>query len=115
MTLNADQVIDLVFPDGNFYRGGRTHKCEGNTGISNDELQIDILHDGDSSFQEIPSSNIVINRKFEVSNCRKRERVEFAIRFTEEMVGGRIRCYLPNSMDNGTVVDLQLIPSTLQK
>ncbi|XP_071165956.1 uncharacterized protein [Mytilus edulis] len=58
VTLSVDQVIDLVFPDGNYYRGSGIHTCEGLIGEPPAKLEIDITYNNGTSFEPISNSNI---------------------------------------------------------
>ncbi|CAC5391889.1 unnamed protein product [Mytilus coruscus] len=75
LTLNADQVIDLVFPDGNYYRGSTTHKCEGLIGKPPARLEIDITYDNGTSFQLIPNSSVDLYRIYTSNECSTIETV----------------------------------------
>lgn len=114
LILSVDQVIDLVFNNGDFYRDTGTHTCEGDVGSPSGQLVLDIMYPNGTEFQDIPTNNSVIKREnITTTDSRHKERISFGIKFTEEMDGGKIRCrILDNLLDNGTVSDeLRLIPS----
>ncbi|CAC5391886.1 unnamed protein product [Mytilus coruscus] len=114
LTLNADQVIDLVFPDGNYYRGSRTHKCEGLIGKPPARLEIDITYDNGTSFQQIPNSSIDLSRNYSSNECSTIETVSFGAKFSTDMDGARLRCRVSDSFNDFTLSDeLSLIPRNI--
>jgi hypothetical protein len=54
----VDQVIDLVFNNGDFYRDTGTHTCEGDVGSPSGQLVLDIMYRNGTEFQDIPTNNI---------------------------------------------------------
>jgi hypothetical protein len=56
--LNADQVIDLEFNDGVFYRGDGFHTCEGDVGNPPTQLIIEMMFGNQTIFQMVPEADI---------------------------------------------------------
>ncbi|XP_052105719.1 uncharacterized protein LOC127738483 [Mytilus californianus] len=116
LTLDPDQVIGLEFVDGNFYRAGFTHICEGNVGHPPKHWVIDIMYSTKTEFTNIPDGNIKIVSSINKSiECGTIQRLEFALLFNEEMDAGKLRCRISESGESAylgaTVSDqLMLIP-----
>ncbi|CAG2215459.1 unnamed protein product [Mytilus edulis] len=112
LTLNADQVIDLIFPT-NFYRDNGFHTCEGGVGYPTPStLIIDIMYTNGTSFQQIPDDHIYRKASRTLGECQIMESLKFAIKFTEEMDGAKLRCSVANSSDDYTSIEnLTLIPN----
>lgn len=106
-------MIDLLFPDGNYFRGGKyMHKCEGYVGNPTSSLQIHITYDNGTNFETIPNENIYLNASNLSDGCRNMEVLKFGLRFTQTMVGAKLRCRVKDSIDEFTLSEeLSLIPS----
>ncbi|XP_052105716.1 serine-rich adhesin for platelets-like isoform X2 [Mytilus californianus] len=114
LTLNADQVIDLVFPDGNYYRSTGTHTCEGLIGEPPARLEIDITYDNGTSFKQIPNSSIDLSRTNTSDECSTKETISFGLKFSLDMDGARLRCRVSDSSTDFTLSDeLSLIPRNI--
>ncbi|VDI11699.1 Hypothetical predicted protein [Mytilus galloprovincialis] len=114
LTLNADQVIDLIFPT-NFYRDTGFHTCEGGVGYPTPStLMIDIMYTNGTRFQQIPDGHIYRNASRTFGECQTVESLKFAIKFTEEMDGAKLRCSVDDSSDDYTSSEnLTLIPRNI--
>lgn len=103
ISLNADQVIDLSFPDGNYFRSAGTHICEGRIGQYHSNLEIDITYDNGKSFQHIPKESIDLSRQNTSDGCSTNQTVIFGLRFSSEMDGARLRCRVSDRIDDFTL------------
>ena len=98
LELSPDQVIDLVFGSKLYYRDSEEHICSGNVGIQSEKIKIDFQYPGTENFAEFPVrySNIIAREIANQKNCKTIKQIKFVVRFTEEMKGGRLRCYVPH-------------------
>ncbi|XP_071163007.1 serine-rich adhesin for platelets-like isoform X2 [Mytilus edulis] len=115
VTLSADQVIDLVFPDGNYYRGSGTHTCEGLIGEPPSKLEIDITYNNGTSFEPISNSSIdLVSRTNTSDECNTKETLSFGLKFSSGMDGARLRCRVSDSLTDYTLSEeLNLIPRNI--
>lgn len=117
ITLNPDQVIDLIFNDDvtDFYRTTGIHTCEGSTGFSLSNWMLDITYDNGTSFTDFPDGHLVIPSRTNVTNsCTNSQKIEFAIKFTESMQNARVRCWNPDKPLGARISDeLRLIPRNI--
>ncbi|XP_063428142.1 mucin-3B-like isoform X2 [Mytilus trossulus] len=115
VTLSVDQVIDLVFPDGNYYRGSGIHTCEGLIGEPPAKLEIDITYNNGTSFAPISNSNIhLVSRTNTSDECSTKETLSFGLKFSPEMDGARLRCRVSDSLTEYTLSEeLNLIPRNI--
>ncbi|CAG2239310.1 unnamed protein product [Mytilus edulis] len=115
VTLSADQVIDLVFPDGNYYRGSGIHTCEGLVGEPPAKLEIDITYNNGTSFEPISNSSIdLVSRTNTSDECSTKETLSFGLKFSQEMNGARLRCRVSDSLTEYTLSEeLNLIPRNI--
>jgi hypothetical protein len=115
--LNADQVIDLEFDDGVFYRGVRFHTCEGDVGNPPTQLIIEMMYGNQTIFQMVPEADIAFLQPMSTRNyCENKEKIKFGLRFSSQMNGGKVRCRVSGIYDNKTTSDeetMQLIPSMI--
>ncbi|VDI00994.1 Hypothetical predicted protein, partial [Mytilus galloprovincialis] len=115
VTLSVDQVIDLVFPDGNYYRGSGIHTCEGLIGEPPAKLEIDITYNNGTSFEPISNSNIdLVSRTNTSDECSTTETLSFGLKFSSGMDGARLRCRVSDSLTEYTLSEeLNLIPRNI--
>ncbi|VDI25493.1 Hypothetical predicted protein, partial [Mytilus galloprovincialis] len=115
VTLSVDQVIDLVFPDGNYYRGSGIHTCEGLIGEPPAKLEIDITYNNGTSFEPISNSNIdLVSRTNTSDECSTTETLSFGLKFSSDMDGARLRCRVSDSLTEYTLSEeLSLIPRNI--
>lgn len=118
LSLDPDQVIGLEFNDGNFYRAGFTHICEGNVGNPPKHWVIDIMYSTQTEFTNIPDENMkIVSSTNKSTECGTIQTMEFALLFMEEMDGGKLRCRISESGGSEDLVGsvsepLMLIPRT---
>lgn len=117
LKLNADQVIDLEFDGGVFYRGDRFHTCKGDVGNPSKQLIIEMMYGNQTMFQMVPEADIAFLQPMSTRNyCQNNEEIKFGLRFSSQMNGGKVRCRVSGIYDNKTTSDeetMQLIPSMI--
>lgn len=113
LTVNPDQIAGL-----GSYRYWNLNICEANIGYLGGELQIEILNDGETEFEDLDIDivNIIENS----DSCSIAKKIEFGIVFTSDVDEAIIRCRVKSNLfpdDHHIVysndVTISLIPSKL--
>ncbi|XP_063427238.1 uncharacterized protein LOC134710771 [Mytilus trossulus] len=116
LEMNKDQVINL-----GYYRPGFEHVCSGDVGEPPGNLILEIQHTDSTFFEPLQDQFIkIIFTNIEREHCYNNTMtVVFGMLFYSEMINGKIRCRVDNSVSLGTneifadTEDLQLIPEEI--
>lgn len=107
-------MIDLIFNNdtNDYYRASGKHRCEGYVGRPPSNLELNITYDNGTSFDMISNTNINLDISTMSNGCRNKEVIEFGLRFSQDMVGAKLRCGVKDSTNDFTLSEeLSLIPS----
>ncbi|XP_060075016.1 mucin-5AC-like [Ylistrum balloti] len=110
LTLNADQIQDLMF-----HRGGFEHECRGETGFPSGNISVLYKMKGQSSFVPFASNRIIqYATNTNETSCGTTKFFKFGLNFTSQDEDGQVKCVITNQElginTESAVGTIELIP-----